>query len=227
MRSSLLGIALLFSLLVGSFQAVLAQQTNYFTLPAWTTVTRVPWHKSIYRFQEFQKGKITYRWGTDLDFEFDLNYNVYLETMDFINSAGDTMSITNTGEIQSIQIGTKTFFHDYNTGYYEVLVALPLALAFRNQFVLDHIEHSRVSTRETLTNLRGGMTAYDRIYRKRFSYFFIDQNNEVIKATRASVLKMFPGHNTEIKGYLLEHDVDFTSREDLMELTNYCNQFIE
>ena len=38
---------------------------------------------------------------------------------------------------------------------------------------------------------------------------------------------MFPGHSTEIKGYLLEHDVDFDSREDLIELTIYCNQFVD
>ena len=47
------------------------------------------------------------------------------------------------------------------------------------------------------------------------------------KATRASVLKLFPNYNTEITAYLLEHSVDFESREDLIELTNYCNQFID
>jgi hypothetical protein len=227
MRSSLFGIVFSLFLLGGSFQFVFAQRINYFTLPAWTNVTKVPWHNSIYRFQEFQKGKITYTWGTDLDFEFDLNYNVYLETMDFINSAGDTMSITNTREIRSIQIGNKTFFHENNSGYYEVLLPLPVALAFRNQFPLDHVEHNNETGSGSLTNLRGVMTAYDRIYTKVFSYFFIDQNNEVSKAIRASVLKMFPDHNTEIKGYLLEHDVDFNSREDLIDLTIYCNQFID
>ena len=227
MRSLRLGIAFLLCLLGGGFQLIFAQRTNYFTLPAWTSVTKVPWHKSIYRFQEFQKGKITYIRGTELDFEFDLNYNVYLETMDFINSADDTMSMTNTHEIRSIQIGNKTFFHEYNSGYYEVLLRLPLALSFRNQFILDHIESSNGATSGSLTNLRGVMTAYDRIYIKGFSYFFIDQNNEVSEATRASVLKMFPDHKTEIKGYLLEHDVDFDSREDLIDLTIYCNQFID
>ena len=227
MRSSLLGMVFLFSLPGGCFQVVFAQTTNYFTLPAWTSVTKVPWHKSIYRFQEFQKGKITYIRGTEQDFEFDLNYNVYLETMDFINSADDTMSITNTREIRSIQIGNKTFFHEYNSGYYEVLLRTPVALAFRNQFFLDHIENFNVSTSGGLTDLRGVMTTYDRIYRKVFSYFFIDQNNEVREATRASVLKMFPDHKLEIKGYLLEHDVDFDSREDLIDLTIYCNQFID
>ncbi|HET6543667.1 MAG TPA: hypothetical protein VFG46_24450, partial [Chryseolinea sp.] len=226
-RSPLFGIVFLLCLLGGSFQLVSAQSINYFTLPAWTNVTKVPWRKSIYRFQEFQKGKITYTKGFELDYEFDLNYNVYNETMDFINEAGDTLSIMNMGEIRAIQIGNKTFFHEYNSGYYEVLLRLPVALAFRNQFVLDHIESNNGHQGPGPTVQRGVVATYDRTYVKVFSYFFIDQNNEVKKATRAAVLKMFPGHNTEIKGYLLEHDVDFDSREDLIELTIYCNQFID
>ncbi|HYI76432.1 MAG TPA: hypothetical protein VEW65_02365 [Chryseolinea sp.] len=207
---------------------VYAQRTNYFTLPAWTNVSKVPWRKSIYRFQEFQKGKITYTKGFALDYEFDLNYNVYYEKMDFINLAGDTLSITNTGEIRSIQVGNKTFFHEASTGYYEVLVHLPVALAFRNQFFLEEIEFSNGARSGAIpTDLRGVVAAYDRIYRKRFSYFFVDQNNELSKATRTSVLKLFPEHNTEIKAYLLEHGVDFESREDLIELTIFCNQFVE
>ena len=63
MRSSLFGIVFLLCLLGGSFQLVFAQRINYFTLPAWTNVKKVPWRKSIYRFQEFQKGKITYTNG--------------------------------------------------------------------------------------------------------------------------------------------------------------------
>ena len=147
--------------------------------------------------------------------------------MDFINTAGDTLSIMNMGEIRAIQIGNKTFFHEYNSGYYEVLLRLPVALAFRNQFVLDHIESNNGHQGPGPTVPRGVVATYDRTYVKGFSYFFINQNNEVKKATRASVLKMFPEHNTEIKGYLLEHDVDFDSREDLIELTIYCNQFID
>ena len=136
MRSPLFGLVFLLYFLGGSFQLVFAQRINYFTLPAWTNVKKVPWHKSIYRFQEFKKGKITYTTGLELDYEFDLNYNVYNETMDFINTAGDTLSIINKGEIRAVKIGNKTFFHEYNSGYYEVLLRLPVALAFRNQFVL-------------------------------------------------------------------------------------------
>jgi hypothetical protein len=211
-----------------SWQCLYAQRTNYYTLPAFTDVSKVPWRQSVYRFPEFQKGKITYTQGFVLDYEFDLNYNIYYEKMDFIHSSGDTLSITNTREIKSIQVGNKSFFHDYNTGYYEVLVALPLALAFRNQFVLEGVEYSngQMASRSG-ADVRGIAINQDRIYKKGFSYFFIDQNNEVHKATRASLLNLFPDYSTEIKSYLLEHPIDFESQEDLIALTSYCNQFID
>lgn len=215
-------------LFASSWQCLYAQRTNYFTLPAFTDVSKVPWRQSIYRFPEFRKGKITYTRGFEVDYEFDLNYNIYYEKMDFIHSSGDTLSITNTREIKSIQVGNKSFFHDYNTGYYEVLVALPLALAFRNQFVLEGIEYSNGQRGLGRgADVRGVAINQDRIYKKGFSYFFIDQNNEVHKATRASLLNLFPDYNIEIKSYLLEHPVDFESRDDLAELTNYCNQVID
>ena len=84
-----------------------------------------------------------------------------------------------------------------------------------------------MKARGTPTDRRGAIADYGRTYRKVFSYFFIDQNNELQPATRASMLKLFPASCTEIKGYLLEHRVDFDSREDLIELTNYCNQLVD
>jgi hypothetical protein len=229
MQLPIFGFAfVLFLLATADPQFVYAQRINYFTLPAQAEVLKLPWRDRIYRFQEFQKGKITYTKGFELEHEFDLNYNVYFERMDFIDSSGDTLCITNTQQIKSIQIGNTTFFHENTSGYYEVLVRLPVALAFRNQFVLEELEFGNgVKSRGTPTDRRGAITDYGRSYRKVFSYFFIDQKNEVHPATKATVLKLFPTRATEIKGYLLEHRVDFGSREDLIELTNYCNQFFD
>jgi len=229
MKSPIFGFAFVLLLLgTADPRSACAQRSNYFTVPAQTEVLKLPWRNRIYRFQEFQKGKITYTKGFELDYEFDLNYNAYFERMDFIDSSGDTLCITNTEQIKSIQIGNTTFFHENTSGYYEVLLRLPVALAFRNQFVLEELEFSNgVKSRSTPTDRRGAVVDYGRSYKKVFSYFFIDQHNELHPATRASVLKLFPTGATEIKGYLLEHRVDFDSREDLIELTNYCSQFFE
>ncbi len=224
-----LGFAfVLFLLGTGYPKFVYAQRSNYFTVPAQAEVLKLPWRERIYRFQEFQKGKITYTKGFELDYEFQLNYNVYFERMDFIDSSGDTLCITNTDQIKTVRIGNTTFFHENTSGYYEVLVHLPVSLAFRNQFVLEEIEFANgMKSRGTPTDRRGAIVDYARTYRKLFSYFLIDQNNELQPATRTSILRLFPAFATEIKGYLLEHRVDFDSRGDLMELIHYCNQLIE
>ena len=143
MKLPIFGFALvLFLLGTADPHFVCAQRSNYFTLPAQAEVLKLPWRDRIYRFQEFQKGRITYTKGFELDYEFDLNYNVYFERMDFIDRSGDTLCITNTEQIKSIQIGNTTFFHENTSGYYEVLVRLPVALAFRNQFVLEELQFS-------------------------------------------------------------------------------------
>jgi len=228
MKLSFLGSAFLLCILVaGDLQFVYAQRVNYFTLPPLTDVAKVPWRQSTYRFPEFQKGKITYTKGFELDHEFDLNYNIYYEKMFFISSSGDTLSITNTREIKSVQIGNKSFFHDYISGFYEVILPLPVALVFRNKFVLKEIEYNSGVRRDaTFTEVRGVPTDFARIYEKDFLYFFVDQKNELNKATKPSILKLFPDRQVEIQGYFLEHPVDFESREDLIELTTFCNQFI-
>ncbi len=222
-----LKICLLGWLLGNSAQVAYSQRTNYYTLPPLTDVSKVSWHQSTYRFPEFQKGKITYTKGFELDHEFDLNYNIYYEKMFFISSSGDTLSITNTREIKSIQIGNKSFFHDYNSGFYEVILPLPIALVYRNKFVLEELEYNSGVRRDaTFTEVRGVPTDYARIYKKGSLYCFVDRKNELNKATKASILKLFPDRQVEIQGYLLEHPVDFESREDLMALTTFCNQFI-
>ena len=143
---------------------------------------RFPGDKVSIDFSNFKKAKLRTQKDLSLTMNFNLNYNMYYEKMDFIHSSGDTLCITNTREIKSIQIGNKSFFHDNNTGYYEVFVALPLALGFRNQFVLEGVEYTNgLMGSAPGPDVRGVAIKYDRIYRKGFSYFFIDQNNEVHK----------------------------------------------
>ena len=199
-------------------------------LPALTDVSTVAWKDQIYRFPAFQKGKITYTNGS-LVHEFDLNYNQYFEKMDFISSSGDTLNITNTREIKAVNIGDRWFLHDYKTGYYQVVLGLPIALAVKNQFVLEHLGSKQVGyvsmqRDATFTEVRGVVTDYDRYYDLRGTYFFVDRENKLHKATKGSIMKLFPGYREKISQYLLEHDVNFESLEDLTDLLKYCNQFI-
>lgn len=220
MFSTIIKTFFLFCLLTGAgLQKIYSQHHNLLKLPLLTNISSVSWKDSIYRFPEFQKGKITYTKGM-LEHEFYLNYNMYFEKMDFISESGDTLHIGNTREIKEVQIGNTWFFHDYKKGYYEVILKLPVALAVKNQFAL--VRSGAINYGDE----RGAAADYDRYYQILPIYFFVDKNNNVHRAIRASILKLFPDHKTEVSAYLQKHSPDFNSQKDLVDLLTYCNQFI-
>jgi len=208
-------------------ECVYSQGSSLLRLPALTDVSEVAWHNSIYLLPEFQKGKITYAKGFELDYQFNLNYNIYYEKMHYISSAGDKLEITNTRDIQYVQIGGKSLFHEYNKGYYEVILKLPVALAVRNSLVLESTQYnSGRAGSVTRMEVRGVVTDYDRSYSRGFAYFIIDQNNSLHKATRTSILRLFPSSRDAIQEYLNKNKVNFESRENLVDLLGFCNQLI-
>ena len=219
------------TLMVTDVGSAAAQTGELLLLPAATDISTVEWKSKIYRFPSFQKGKITYTKGFVLDYEFDLNYNLYFEKIDFINSSGDTLNITNTREIKGVQIGDKWFIHDLKTGYCEVILSLPVGLAMKKHFVFEHLGHVEVAYKTVergppATEARGIVTDYDRFYNISETYFLVDNDNKVHKATKASLLKLFPDHSRQIKDYLVERQVNFDSRDDLVALLTYCDQFV-
>jgi hypothetical protein len=197
-----------------------SQPDKLLKLPRLGSIPSVSWKDSIYRFPSFQKGRITYTTGV-LEQEFDLNYNLYFEKMDFVSSSGDTLSITNTREIKVIKVGNTWFFHDYKTGYYEVILELPVALAVKTQFVFQNV---KVNGAVHFTDVRGMAANHDRYYEILPTYFFIDKDNTVHRATKASILKLFRAHDTELSAYLRKHRPNFESKKELMDLLTYCNQ---
>ena len=206
---------LLFCILTGAgVQKIYSQPDNLLKLPLLTNISSVAWKDSIYRFPAFEKGRITYTTGM-LDHEFYLNYNMYFEKMDFISESGDTLNITNTREIKEIKIGDTWFFHDHKKGYYEVILKLPVALAVKNQFVF---QNSKVRGAVHFADERGVAADHDRYYEILPIYFFLDKNNSVHRATRASILKLFPDHKTEVSAYLQKHLPDFELQKDLVDL---------
>ena len=210
MHLTLLKIVALCSILAGScLQRAYSQPEEFLMLPALTDVSTVAWKDQIYRFPAFQKGKITYTTGS-LEHEFDLNYNQYFEKMDFISSSGDTLNITNTREIKAVSIGDRWFLHDYKTGYYEVILTLPIALAVKNQFVLEHLGRKQVGyvsmQRDApFTEVRGVVTDYDRYYEIQGRYFLVDRENKLHKPTKGSIMKLFPADRDKISQYLISN----------------------
>ena len=80
-----------------------------FRLKAWTRMTGNQWRDIIYRFSEFQEGRITLREGYSPEHPLKLNYNIHLDRVEFLSEKGDTNVFNNSPQIKSITIGTQFF----------------------------------------------------------------------------------------------------------------------
>jgi hypothetical protein len=208
-------------LLVSTAHNAFCQDIELLRLPRFAKVSQTLWRNEIYYFQQFQEGTIIYQTGFKLNQTLKLNYNIYHERMEFIGEAGDTLGIEANKEIKLIEIGSHLFYHDYESGFYEILTTSSVSLAVQPKFRLGKTEGNYGPL---VFETRGAAMTCDRFYYKRMSYFFIDVNDRVFKASKASVLKLFPEYKSDIRAYLIEKPVDFTRQEDMIRLTNYCYQ---
>ena len=208
-------------LLATTAHDVFCQDIELLRLRRFEDVSKTSWRDEIYYFPQFQEGAIIYQTGFKLNQTLKLNYNIYHERMEFLDEAGDTLGIEAHKEIKLIEIGSHLFYHDYKSGYYEILSTSSVSLAMQPKFSLVKTEGNMGPLSfET----RGATMACDRFYFKHTSYFFIDVNDRLFKASKASVLKLFPENKSDIRAYLIEKPVDFTKQKDVIRLTNYCYQ---
>lgn len=215
---------LCFSLLIANDNHLAyAQEEGYLRLRRFQDVSQVPWKKEIYLFPDFQKGNITFATGFKLNNSLDLNYNIYYERVEFIRDTGDTLGIEALKDLKLVEIGNHIFYHDYKSGYYQVLTKSPVSLAVKPRIILVKTEGNCGAVSLSLES-RGAVMDCDRLYIKNDAYFFIDVNQRIWKASPSSVFKLFPEHKDSIRQYVKENSVDFTLQQDLIDLLEYCNQ---
>ncbi len=223
----LLGIisTLLISMLYS--EEVYSQAAPLFKLRAHTDVTKATWWDtdSIYRFPDFQYGRVTFFTGFSPDKMIRLNYNLYFGQMDLINEKGDTVQIVPSKELKLIDVGGHIFFYDTRKGYIEILLQAPVALGVWTILRTEKMDYVSGSIEGSVgVDIRGRPSVYDRYYRKTDTYFFIDEKNKLYKAIKPFILKLFPSHKEDINEYLQQNSIDFNSEKDLVNLVNFCNQ---
>ncbi|HMG92594.1 MAG TPA: hypothetical protein VK589_21200 [Chryseolinea sp.] len=183
-----------------------------YKLPANTLVDKVSWRDSVYRFPTFQYGRITLATGFSPEEKVRLNYNLYLGHMQMITGNGDTSHVKQLKDVKFISIGDHLFVNDYKIGYIEVIHNSSVALGILNIMITADVDARTTTSR------------YDRYYMKKEYYYFFDKDNKPSKATRATIQKLFPDQQQNIKAYLGENRIDFESRQDLIKLLTFCDE---
>ena len=182
-----------------------------YKLAAYTPVSKVSWRDSVYRFPAFEYGRITLATGFSPEEKIRLNYNLYLGQMQMITTTGDTSHVKQLKELKFISIGDHLFCHEYNVGYIEIIHKSPVALGVLNIMITADPDERTTTSK------------YDRYYMKKGYYYFIGKDNKPSKATRATIQRLYPDQQKNLKAYLSENRIDFENQSDLIKLLKFCN----
>ncbi len=190
--------------------------------------------KAIYTLPEFTSGTVTMRNGSVSRGLF--NFNCFTGAMQFINTKGDTLEIADPGLIKTIQIDTFTFYYDkfylqqvFNAGAYKIAVRQVLeelpdkitgglgsgdissADASEYSFVTFYGKHPLHADRNISV-------------RKAVRYYIGDGYYNFIKADKKAFTDLFFRKRLAIEDFVKKNKTDFTNKNDLEKLLQFCLQ---
>ncbi|WP_439881189.1 hypothetical protein ACSX1A_18860 [Pontibacter sp. MBLB2868] len=187
-----------------------------------------------YYYPDFQDGTVSFRNGRTT--VGNLNYNMLTGEIEFINSKKDTLALANMYDVTQAIFGTDIFYYDPES---ENLLKLLEEYDDKKLFVNERyeltniknvgafgMESSTTSPTSSSSNQNIGDTQNrlkqneSLIYSAKSSYFIADKT-QYMPATRASILRMFPEHKSEIKKYIKNQKFNLNEKEDLSQLLKY------
>jgi hypothetical protein len=215
----------------GNLQAQISKQ---FKIKAGEVASAVIPFQERYRFPEFREGQVIYTNGTSATVK--LNYNLLIGEMQFIDPKGDTSTLVNEYALKRVQLGQALFYNDYRQGYFEVIVSYPVIKLASNQVMQregsenagDNGYGISAGPTTSVASVRSPNTSQtmptDVVLNKEVSYFVIDQNDRIYKASKATFLKIGKKHRKVIAKYLEDESIDFNKEADLRKLVEFFSQ---
>jgi hypothetical protein len=213
------------------FQSLVFAQTHKsIIVKVGTTVRESVPNVDLYDYAQFTQGTVFFKNGKTAGAA--LNYNRYLDEMQFITPKGDTLTLQNETKIAYISIVQDTFFYDQgyvklvnNTANLKVAIKKRLRVLGKQKLGAYGI----VSSTEAITSygtFSDGSTNYDLkvmqelILERQVQYYLGDDNNHFVIPSKKSLIKLSPNHQEEIKAYLKENSLvtdDETKMDKLIQ----------
>jgi hypothetical protein len=193
-----------------------------YRLNAYTPLSHADWKNRLYRFSAFQEGSIVFNRGVSSSRSWLMNYNMYLKVMEMITDRRDTIAVDPSLAILAVKIKNRLFINNNNKGFIELLVEGPVSLGVKYNIEVT-METSR-GDRFVGTDMGPAMTSrYERLFTKKESYYFLDQESKVHPANKHWILKLFPERNEELRNYMARNGINFRIEQDLESLLQFCN----
>lgn len=215
-------------LILSIFSTGKAQVYDKKTMHAGESLSEV----SYYLFPSFKVATVKFKNGGELVSQ--LNFNMLICQIQFIDPKGDTLNLAKLEDIDEIDFDSTSFF--YNQGYYQVVSKSDIAdLAILRKVSYEPVKIGALGLRNhSGTGTEGYGSFLDNSTEKKLTlnedvditrqttFFLLTANGEKTKANRSGFLKIFSKNNQLIKTYIKESKPDFNKENDLKILFNFC-----
>jgi len=222
-------LALLLLILVFHSYSVSAQSHDRKTIKAGENLSDYIY----YLFPSFTNGTVKMKHGGTSSAK--LNFNMLLCQMQFLNEHGDTMSIADPLEIDSVIINDKSFF--YNKGYYEILdnsSSAKLVVLRTVNYEAVKIGAKGLPSRggdiDSYTNIRDENETRQLVLNQDLdvvvesTYYLMSSKGEMFIASKSSFANLFEKNKEIIEGYLKSNKTNYNKEADLKKLFDICSK---
>lgn len=214
---------------------VQAQVSESITVKAGEDLQKVLSSHGLYSFPSFTRGVVSFRDGDKA--AALMNFNIYLNEIQFIDAKGDTLIIADPASIDSVAIDSALFY--YKKGYLQVvsnLASTKLVMKQKITFIPVKIgAYGTTSQSAAIDNYRSIsspgfahtnqlMLNQDVIVKKETIYSIIYKKFRVASASHSGFFTAFPDHRKEIDAFIEDEHIDFKKETDLKKLLLFCVQ---
>jgi len=184
-----------------------------------------------FEYPQFVYGKVFFRPGDSSGGR--LNYNRFLDQMQFIDFKGDTLNLANPGTIKFIRINNDLFYYD--NGYVKLIkdnntiklaAKQTLRLSAKTKIGAYNMPSSSSSIDSysslVIDNKNYNLTPREDItLTKKTEYYFGDKYNHFVLANKKNISRLYSKQDGKITAYLKGNNVDFNKWEDIEKLFQY------
>lgn len=226
-------IILGFFLIISSFCAI-SQNIKYYTVqPGENIFDKVP-EEEIYAYNQFEQGIVVFKHGAR--YGVAMNYHYFFEEMVFINNNKDTLALMNPQEVDCIYLsGDKYYYAKDRFVKFDTSIN-DFKLAFAGFFTTVNMK--KIGAYGTATE--GSMNQYIGFtspngrkvdltpntvttYSFRKTLFIADKFGRFVVVNKKNIYNLFPEEEAKLKTYLQAKQIDFFSRNDVIDLLIFMN----
>lgn len=226
-----LAFLLLFALPLCSLYA---QKKETVTVKAGTKLSDYFSASEKYLYPSFTHGNCLLKNGKTINSAF--NYNLLSGEMDFLKGK-DTLSISDTKDIQSIVVVKDTFY--YADRCLKLIKSGRVGIYKANWLELKEIQkegamgtknrtravdsYNYIFTYKDFKNLK---SESDMVLQKKEEFYLSVNEGNYIISNKKNVLKLVPEKEDEVKEFIKSNKINFASQSDLLKLSAYLGNIL-